>query len=288
MRNRRRNFTLVELLVVIGIIAILAGMLMAGIMYAPAKAQKAKAQAEITTLVNAIKQFESAYGVLPIPSGVSGDNIVLEGKDYRKMIGILQDAVKELQDLGNDDNNPWKGESDSNKDKDLKKNKRHSKFLDIQGNDPGQFTDPWGNDYYVVLDGDYNGKIVTDKIDGVNDKLTTLLDVTSKFVEALKQNDEKIEDLKKEIERRNPTDEEQINIRSMASYPYSETPKDFWDVKQKYRPNYTIMSDNSVSPDDEQKEFTLRRDDLKKDNDATLYKTLEYPLDLKDILDFEK
>ncbi|MBR5840130.1 MAG: type II secretion system protein, partial [Victivallales bacterium] len=62
MRNRRRNFTLVELLVVIGIIAILAGMLMAGIMYAPAKAQKAKAQAEITTLLNAIKQYESAYG----------------------------------------------------------------------------------------------------------------------------------------------------------------------------------------------------------------------------------
>ena len=52
MRNRRRNFTLVELLVVIGIIAVLAGMLMAGIMYAPAKAQRAKAQAEITTLVN--------------------------------------------------------------------------------------------------------------------------------------------------------------------------------------------------------------------------------------------
>ena len=66
MRNRRRNFTLVELLVVIGIIAILAGMLMAGIMYAPAKAQKAKAQAEITTLMNAMKQFESAYGVLPM------------------------------------------------------------------------------------------------------------------------------------------------------------------------------------------------------------------------------
>lgn len=126
------------------------------------------------------------------------------------------------------------------------------------------------------------------KIDGVNDKLTTLLDVTSKFVEALKQNDEKIEDLKKEIERRNPTDEEQINIRSMASYPYSETPKDFWDVKQKYRPNYTIMSDNSVSPDKEQEEFILKRDDLKKSNDENIYKSLEYPLDLKDILDFEK
>ena len=168
MRNRRRNFTLVELLVVIGIIAVLAGMLMAGIMYAPAKAQKAKAQAEVTTLVNAIKQYESAYGVLPIPSGVSGDNVVLTGKDYRKMIAILQDTVKELQALGNDDNNPWKGESDSVKKDDAKKNKRSSKFLDIQGNDPGQFIDAWGNDYIVVLDGNYDGKIVTDKIDGVN------------------------------------------------------------------------------------------------------------------------
>lgn len=168
MRNRRRNFTLVELLVVIGIIAILAGMLMAGIMYAPAKAQKAKAQAEITTLMNAIKQYESAYGVLPIPAGVTADNVVLSGNDYRKMIAILQDTVKELQDLGSDDRNPWKSESDSRKKEDAKKNKRNSKFLDIQGNDPGQYTDAWGNDYIVVLDGNYDGKIVTDEIHGVN------------------------------------------------------------------------------------------------------------------------
>ena len=80
MRNRRRNFTLVELLVVIGIIAVLAGMLMAGMMYAPAKAQKAKAQAEITTLLNAIKQYESAYGVLPIPSGAVDTKDILKGQ----------------------------------------------------------------------------------------------------------------------------------------------------------------------------------------------------------------
>ena len=164
MRNRRRNFTLVELLVVIGIIAILAGMLMAGIMYAPAKAQKAKAQAEITTLVNAIKQYESAYGVLPIPTSESGNNIVLTGDAYRRMIAILQDAVEELKNTTND---PWKNDS-SNRDKDIKKNKRHTKFLDVQGNEPGDYTDPWGNDYNIVLDGDYDGKITTDKVDGVN------------------------------------------------------------------------------------------------------------------------
>jgi len=154
MRNRRRNFTLVELLVVIGIIAILAGMLMAGMMYAPAKAQKAKAQAEITTLVNAIKQYESTYGVLPIPSGaLEESNKPKDGKlansddsgtnYYKQMILILQ---------ADTDNSDY---TDALK----KKNKRNTKFLDIQGNDSGSYTDPWGNDYNVYLDATYDGKI---------------------------------------------------------------------------------------------------------------------------------
>ena len=156
MRNRRRNFTLVELLVVIGIIAVLAGMLMAGIMYAPAKAQKAKAQAEITTLVNAIKQYESAYGVLPIPSGAlsSGDGTLASDK-YKLMIHILQADDEGL----------------SNSDKDIvkKQNKRSTKFLDIQGNEVGVFTDPWGEDYNVVFDANYNGKIeMSSQIPGLN------------------------------------------------------------------------------------------------------------------------
>ena len=155
MRNRRRNFTLVELLVVIGIIAVLAGMLMAGIMYAPAKAQKAKAQAEITTLVNAIKQYESAYGVLPIPNGALSDDGTLSTDNYKLMIHILQA----------DD----EGLSNTDKEKVKKQNKRSTKFLDIQGNEAGVFTDPWGEDYNVVFDANYNGKIeMTSPIPGLN------------------------------------------------------------------------------------------------------------------------
>lgn len=167
MRNRRRNFTLVELLVVIGIIAILAGMLMAGIMYAPAKAQKAKAQAEITTLVNAIKQYESTYGVLPIPAGaLEESNKPKDGKlpnsddsgtnYYKQMILILQ---------ADTDNSDYTAAL-------KKKNKRNTKFLDVQGNDSGVFTDPWGNDYNVYLDATYDGKIdlgsSSDGIPGLN------------------------------------------------------------------------------------------------------------------------
>ena len=150
MRNRRRNFTLVELLVVIGIIAVLAGMLMAGLMYAPAKAQKAKAQAEITTLVNAIKQFESAYGVLPMATTLTGDD-ALSTSNYKKLIHLLQADAEGLSD---------------DEEKALKKlNKRWTKFLDIQGNDPGTFTDPWGENYTVVLDSDYDGKITLSETD---------------------------------------------------------------------------------------------------------------------------
>lgn len=154
MRNRRRNFTLVELLVVIGIIAILAGMLMAGIMYAPAKAQKAKAQAEITTLMNAIKQYESAYGVLPIPSGALSKDGTLGEDDYKLMIHILQADSEGLS-------------SSADKEKVKKQNKRSTKFLDIQGNEPGVFTDPWDEKYNVVFDADYDGKITIDKDDTV-------------------------------------------------------------------------------------------------------------------------
>ena len=155
MRNRRRNFTLVELLVVIGIIAVLAGMLMAGMMYAPAKAQKAKAQAEVTTLLNAIKQYESAYGVLPIPSGALSHDGTLKSEDYKLMIHILQA----------DD----EGLNNTDKEKVKKQNKRSTKFLDIQGNEAGVFTDPWGEDYSVVVDNDYDGKItLVSAIPGLN------------------------------------------------------------------------------------------------------------------------
>ena len=153
MRNRRRNFTLVELLVVIGIIAVLAGMLMAGIMYAPAKAQKAKAQAEVTTLVNAIKQFESAYGVLPMATTLTKDG-TLTSANYKKMIHLLQADAEGLS---------------SDEEKALKKiNKRWTKFLDIQGNTPGEFKDSWGEDYNVVLDYDYDGKISIKEADAAD------------------------------------------------------------------------------------------------------------------------
>jgi hypothetical protein len=124
------------------------------------------------------------------------------------------------------------------------------------------------------------------KIDGVNDKISALLQVTSKFVDALKDNEHQIQDLKKEIERRNPTPEERMNIRSQSSYPYGETPRDYWDRKREENPNYNVIYDNDISPKDEDKEFEIRREDLENLDKRSLADSLEFPKELRDYLDF--
>jgi hypothetical protein len=124
------------------------------------------------------------------------------------------------------------------------------------------------------------------KIDGVNDKLTQLLQVNDQFLSALKQSEEKIEALKAEIERRNPTDTEKMNIRSQASYPYSEFPRDYWDKKSAENPHYDITYNNDVSPAKEQ-EFMLKSSDIKGLDDRKIGDSFEYPMKLKDVLDYD-
>ena len=149
MRNCK--FTLVELLMVIGIIAILAGILLPVINGAAKKADMTKAKAEITTLLNAIKQFESTYGVLPLPDGYTeGDPIDAtldsnKNSEYLELIKVLQ---AELPAGGGAyySTNP---------------NTRATRFLDVVGNIAGEFNDPWGNNYNIIFDENYDGKIST-------------------------------------------------------------------------------------------------------------------------------
>ena len=100
------------------------------------------------------------------------------------------------------------------------------------------------------------------KIDGVDNRLTKMLSIMNKLSAALDANNKKIEDLQQEFERRNPSEEEKLNIRSQASYPYSETPKDYWDNKVAQNPHYNVMYDNDVSTADEQKKFEITSDDV--------------------------
>lgn len=122
------------------------------------------------------------------------------------------------------------------------------------------------------------------KIDGVDEKLTTLLNVVSKFGAAIEMNDKKIDDLKAEIERRNPTEEEILNLRSLNAYPYSVKPNDYWKGKEN-DPNYRIEKDNEVNPNDEIYKFTKK--DLKTTDDRTISDSFENYNKLSDYIDFD-
>lgn len=125
------------------------------------------------------------------------------------------------------------------------------------------------------------------KVDNVDDKLNKVLDVISKFEDAIAANDQKIEDLKHEFAKRNPTAEETLNLRSLASYPFSERPDEYWKKQQEEHPNYNVISDNDVSTSDEQKEFEIRKSDVDNFNERDILKSLgENHIKLSDFLQF--
>ena len=125
------------------------------------------------------------------------------------------------------------------------------------------------------------------KVDNVDDKLNKVLKIISKFNDAIEANDQKIEDLKKEFQKRNPTAEETLNLRSLTSYPFSERPDEYWKKQQQDHPNYNVISDNDVSTADEQKEFEIRKGDIDNFNERDIMKSLgESHIKLSDFLQF--
>lgn len=142
---KKHDFTLVELLMAIGIIVILAAISIPTALSAIKKAETAKAQAEMTALVTALKNYESTYGFLPFHFKKSSNTS--PATDGEVQPGDYSDFIKVLQ-----------GENLEIKGK--KMNPRKLAFLEIQGNTKGEYEDPWGNDYTVIIDGDGDGKII--------------------------------------------------------------------------------------------------------------------------------
>ena len=90
-------------------------------------------------------------------------------------------------------------------------------------------------------------------VDDMGQKMDDLLSKLSDLESQVTDMDgviNKIDDLEKEIERRNPTPVERLEMRSMDSFPYSVKLTDFWKDKEGY------------DATDEEEEYTLTQDEV--------------------------
>jgi prepilin-type N-terminal cleavage/methylation domain-containing protein len=111
MNNRGNAFTLVEMLVVLGMISILMGVTFTGVGKARTQARIVKANAEIRELMNAWLAYEAAYD--DWPASIEGDELEASESNLGELLG---------------------------------KNETEAVFLDAQLVN-GFFRDPWGTPY---------------------------------------------------------------------------------------------------------------------------------------------
>jgi prepilin-type N-terminal cleavage/methylation domain-containing protein len=149
-------FTLIELLIVMGIIVILMGLLFPAFRGAQDQAKKVQAKNDLAQIVTAITAYYTEYGRYP-PVG-SDDAPITNNKDLFDILrGVSQDdsnprkiTFMTLPDV-KDINNPRAG----------------------IGND-GQFYDPWGTPYQIAIDLAYDGEMTNPYGGGANAGPNTL------------------------------------------------------------------------------------------------------------------
>ena len=96
--------------------------------------------------------------------------------------------------------------------------------------------------------------------DAANSKIEQLMSMVDKLenqLSSMSSISDKIDGLEKEIERRNPTPKEKLEMRSLDSFPYSVKLSDFWAEKGD---RYDTGAD-----DDKPEEYVLTQKDIDDD-----------------------
>ena len=144
--RRRSGFTLVELLVVVAIIALLAGVALPSFGSIFKKMKREQARTLGQQLVNSIKNYYTEYSKYPLPADFAGGEVAPLRTD-EILTGTLQGT--------NIEQNPKKIRFLP----DLKSVEEGGGFGLKTAGELVTVVDPWSQEYYVFMDADYSGDI---------------------------------------------------------------------------------------------------------------------------------
>ena len=116
----------------------------------------------------------------------------------------------------------------------------------------------------------------------VDDRISTLIDTIGKLQTALDSNNSELEALKAEFEKRNPTQTEKLNLRSLDSYPFNVKPTDYWADKAA-QGGYEAIADNDKPTT---QEYVITNDDV--DNPSKDIADTFFKIDDDDIQTLDK
>ena len=118
-------------------------------------------------------------------------------------------------------------------------------------------TDDVEIDVTSLVKGSEDAKMAADKASSNTEMLLQKLTDLENRVANMDKVSSKIEELEKEIIKRNPTPVEKLEMRSLSSYPYSQKLTDYWADKEGA---YDVMN-----KEEKPKEYVLTKDDVDAD-----------------------
>jgi prepilin-type N-terminal cleavage/methylation domain-containing protein len=157
----KHAFTLIELLVVIAIIAILVGLLFPAFKAVQNQAKQTQAKNDLTQIVNAVNAFYTEYGKYPI----SGTSDVTFGPGGSPTTN--ETLFTELRGCPNPPTGSCPAAASINTRQivfisppDVKNSASPRSGIGIAVANKGQYFDPWGTNYVIRIDGDYNNQLL--------------------------------------------------------------------------------------------------------------------------------
>ena len=141
------------------------------------------------------------------------------------------------------------------------------------GGDPNMAEEPEDDEEVIDVDELVDSQEeAKDKIDDLTSKFDKLLTKIDDFENRIDASNERMETLRAEIEKRNPTPVEKLSLRSKDAYPFNVSPEDYWKDKEATS-NYSTEDDENGAND---RVYQITKDEIDNFNDyASAYRSLD-------------